>query len=101
MLLQDITFEDFNIQVGWSRSNYLTQLLTLKSTVQMTYQNPSFCAADVAATVELQYYDLKLASGHVSHFRIFSSSTALAESISPILKFGWHLNSFSIAYRPY
>lgn len=66
--VQSILFENFNVQAGMDASGVPTDMLTLNSTVKIFYRNPAtFFGVHVTSTpLELHYFDLKVASGHVS-----------------------------------
>lgn len=65
-------FEHFNVQAGIDGTGVQTDMLTLNSTVKIFYRNPAtFFGVHVTATpIELYYYKLKIASGHVSFSHI-------------------------------
>ncbi len=65
---QNIVFENFYIQAGSDDSGVPTDMLSLNSTVKILYRNPAtFFGVHVTATpIQLQYYQLQLASGRVS-----------------------------------
>nr|GLL23569.1 uncharacterized protein LOC109161324 [Ipomoea trifida] len=63
-------FEHFNVQAGIDGTGVQTDMLTLNSTVKIFYRNPAtFFGVHVTATpIELYYYKLKIASGHMKKF---------------------------------
>lgn len=63
-------FEKFNIQAGMDNTGVPTDMLSLNSTVKISYRNPAtFFGVHVSSTpLELYYYQLKVASGRVSSF---------------------------------
>ncbi|RRT33541.1 hypothetical protein B296_00038532, partial [Ensete ventricosum] len=68
--MNSITFEDFYVQAGTDSSLVPTDLLTLNSTVKLTYRNAgSFFGVHVTSTpVLLDYYQLAIASGSIDYF---------------------------------
>lgn len=71
--VQNILFENFNVQAGMDASGVPTDMLTLNSTVRIFYRNPAtFFGVHVTSTpIHLHYLDLKVASGHVSFLFLF------------------------------
>lgn len=67
-VVQSIVFDNFNVQSGMDATGVPTDMLTLNSTVRIFYRNPAtFFGVHVTVTpLEIHYYQLKLASGHVS-----------------------------------
>lgn len=65
--MQNIVFENFNVQAGSDQTGVPTDMLSLNSTVRIHYRNPAtFFAVHVTSTpLELHYYQLKIASGQV------------------------------------
>lgn len=72
--VQNILFENFYLQAGMDASGVPTDMLTLNSTVKIFYRNPAtFFGVHVTSTpLELHYFDLKVASGHVSFTHVSS-----------------------------
>ncbi|XP_047943862.1 uncharacterized protein LOC125190575 [Salvia hispanica] len=70
ILVKNILFENFYVQAGMDASGVPTDMLTLNSTVKIFYRNPAtFFGVHVTSTpLELHYFDLKLASGHMAKF---------------------------------
>ncbi|KAG8368031.1 hypothetical protein BUALT_Bualt15G0002900 [Buddleja alternifolia] len=70
IIVKSISFENFNVQAGMDATGVPTDMLTLKSTVEIFYRNPAtFFGVHVTSTpLELHYFDLKLASGHMKKF---------------------------------
>ncbi|OVA16025.1 Late embryogenesis abundant protein [Macleaya cordata] len=68
--MKSIVFESFNIQAGMDHSGVPTDMLSLNSTVKFKYRNPAtFFGVHVSSTpVELHYYQLKVAFGHMKEF---------------------------------
>ena len=91
---QNLVFENFYIQAGMDQTGVPTDMLTLNSTIKIFFRNPAtFFGVHVSSTpLELHYYQLKLASGHVSSFPILS----IFMQISFFFFFLPHTNSFSI-----
>uniref|UniRef100_A0A2N9HJF9 Late embryogenesis abundant protein LEA-2 subgroup domain-containing protein n=1 Tax=Fagus sylvatica TaxID=28930 RepID=A0A2N9HJF9_FAGSY len=67
VFVKNIVFENFYIQAGSDNSGVSTDMLSLNSTVKILYRNPAtFFGVHVTATpIQLQYYQLQLASGQV------------------------------------
>ncbi|KAL2254923.1 uncharacterized protein LOC105169831 [Sesamum indicum] len=70
IVMKSISFENFNVQAGMDATGVPTDMLTLNSTVKIFYRNPStFFGVHVTSTpLELHYFDLKVASGHMRKF---------------------------------
>ncbi|KAM1453969.1 hypothetical protein FF1_003559 [Malus domestica] len=70
VIVKNIVFESFNIQAGSDRTGVSTELLSLNSTVRISYRNPAtFFGVHVTSTpLELHYYQLKVASGQIENF---------------------------------
>ncbi|XP_059647417.1 NDR1/HIN1-like protein 1 [Cornus florida] len=70
IFVKNTVFETFNIQAGMDGTGVQTDMLTLNSTVKIFFRNPAtFFGVHVTATpLELHYYQLKVASGHVKKF---------------------------------
>ncbi|XP_019165209.1 PREDICTED: uncharacterized protein LOC109161324 [Ipomoea nil] len=70
IFVKSMKFEQFNIQAGIDGTGVQTDMLTLNSTVKIFYRNPAtFFGVHVTATpLELYYYKLKIASGHMKNF---------------------------------
>jgi len=69
--LQSITFEQFRIQAGSDSSGVATDMISVNSTVKMTYRNKgTFFGVRVTSTpLDLSYSEITIASGNVSQFR--------------------------------
>ncbi|KAF8410338.1 hypothetical protein HHK36_002865 [Tetracentron sinense] len=65
--VKNIVFENFNIQAGMDHSGVPTDMLSLNSTVKILFRNPAtFFGVHVSSTpLDLYYYQLKVASGHM------------------------------------
>ncbi|CAH1414346.1 unnamed protein product [Lactuca virosa] len=70
IFVKSIVFDNFNVQSGMDATGVPTDMLTLNSTVRIFYRNPAtFFGVHVTVTpLEIHYYQLKLASGHVKKF---------------------------------
>lgn len=70
VFVKNIVFENFYIQAGSDNSGVSTDMLSLNSTVKILYRNPAtFFGVHVTATpIQLQYYQLQLASGRMKKF---------------------------------
>ncbi|PIN25722.1 hypothetical protein CDL12_01516 [Handroanthus impetiginosus] len=70
IIVKSIFFENFNVQAGMDATGVPTDMLTLNSTVRIYYRNPAtFFGVHVTSTpLELHYFDLKVASGHIKKF---------------------------------
>ncbi|XP_050261831.1 uncharacterized protein LOC126706426 [Quercus robur] len=70
VFVKNIVFENFYIQAGSDHSGVPTDMLSLNSTVKILYRNPAtFFGVHVTATpLQLQYYQLQLASGQMKKF---------------------------------
>lgn len=70
IIVKNIVFEKFNIQAGMDNTGVPTDMLSLNSTVKISYRNPAtFFGVHVSSTpLELYYYQLKVASGRVKKF---------------------------------
>ncbi|XP_010266959.1 PREDICTED: uncharacterized protein LOC104604355 [Nelumbo nucifera] len=68
--IKNIAFERFNIQAGMDDSGVPTDMLSLNSTVKIWFRNPAtFFGVHVSSTpLDLYYYQLKIASGHMNKF---------------------------------
>lgn len=79
-ILQNIAFQNFNVQAGMDGTGVPTDMLTLNSTVKILYRNPAtfFGVHVTSKPLEFHYYDLKLASGYVS-LLYFNSNTILLD----------------------
>ena len=69
-------FENFHYQAGNDQSGVPTDMLSLNSTVKISYRNPAtFYAVHVTSTPwELYHFQLKIASGQVKLKPLFSPS---------------------------
>jgi hypothetical protein len=69
--LQSITFEQFRIQAGSDSTGVATDMISVNSTVKMTYRNKgTFFGVRVTSTpLDLSYSEITIASGNVSQFR--------------------------------
>lgn len=63
-----MVFDNLNVQSGMDATGVTTDMLTLNTTVEVFYRNPAtFFGVHVTVTpIEIYYFQLKLASGHVS-----------------------------------
>ncbi|KAL6546151.1 hypothetical protein OROGR_010025 [Orobanche gracilis] len=70
IIVKSISFENFKIQAGMDATGVPTDMLTLNSTVRIFYRNPAtFFGVHVTSTpLELHYFGLKVASGHMKSF---------------------------------
>ncbi|KAK9287480.1 hypothetical protein L1049_015901 [Liquidambar formosana] len=70
IFVKNIVFRNFNIQAGMDSTGVPTDMLSLNSTVRISYRNPAtFFGVHVSSTpLELYYYQLKVASGHMKEF---------------------------------
>ncbi|WOL11173.1 hypothetical protein Cni_G19935 [Canna indica] len=68
--MNSITIESFNVQAGTDSSLVPTDLLTMNSTLKMTYRNTgNFFGVHVTATpVLLNFYQLTIARGNMDYF---------------------------------
>lgn len=66
--VQSIVFESFNIQAGMDGTGVPTKMLSLNSTVRISFRNPAtFFGVHVSSTpITLYYYQLEIAQGNVS-----------------------------------
>lgn len=62
-----MVFEKFNVQAGSDPGGVATDLMSLNSTVRITYKNPAtFFGVHVSSTpFQLHYFQLQIASGQV------------------------------------
>ncbi|KAL6514170.1 hypothetical protein OROHE_019157 [Orobanche hederae] len=70
IIVKSISFENFKIQAGIDATGVPTDMLTLSSTVRIFYRNPAtFFGVHVTSTpLDLHYFGLKVASGHIKSF---------------------------------
>ncbi|URD88806.1 Nicotinate phosphoribosyltransferase (NAPRTase) family [Musa troglodytarum] len=70
IIMKSITFDNFIIQAGTDASLVPTDMATLNSTLKFTYRNTgSFFGVHVTSTpIDLNYYQLTLASGNMNNF---------------------------------
>ncbi|RWR90634.1 Late embryogenesis abundant protein [Cinnamomum micranthum f. kanehirae] len=68
--MQSIVFESLNIQAGMDGTGVPTKMLSLNSTVRISFRNTAtFFGVHVSSTpITLYYYDLKVASGNMKQF---------------------------------
>ncbi|XP_076938510.1 uncharacterized protein LOC143606721 [Bidens hawaiensis] len=68
--VKSMMFDNFNVQSGMDATGVPTDMLTLNTTVKIFYRNPAtFFGVHVTVTpIQIYYYQLKLASGHVKKF---------------------------------
>ncbi|KAI4342210.1 hypothetical protein MLD38_026860 [Melastoma candidum] len=68
--VKSIVFEDFYLQAGNDETGVPTDMLSLNSTVRISYRNPAtFFGVHVTATpLRLHYYQLEVASGQMKKF---------------------------------
>ncbi|XP_022989441.1 uncharacterized protein LOC111792484 [Cucurbita pepo subsp. pepo] len=70
ILVQSMVFEKFNVQAGSDPGGVATDLMSLNSTVRITYKNPAtFFGVHVSSTpFQLHYFQLQIASGQMEEF---------------------------------
>ncbi|CAL9201295.1 unnamed protein product [Musa hybrid cultivar] len=70
IIMKSITFDNFIIQAGTDASLVPTDMATLNSTLEFTYRNTGrFFGVHVTSTpIDLNYYQLTLASGNMNDF---------------------------------
>ncbi|XP_030523035.1 uncharacterized protein LOC115735780 [Rhodamnia argentea] len=70
IVVKNVVFESFNVQAGNDPSGVPTDMLTLNSTVRIVYRNPAtfFGVHVTSSPLDLHYFQLKLASGHMKKF---------------------------------
>ncbi|ONK58131.1 uncharacterized protein A4U43_C09F8530 [Asparagus officinalis] len=70
VVVQSITFENFNIQAGTDASLVPTDMATLNSTLRLRFRNTgSFFGVHVTSTpIDLTYTQLTLATGNINEF---------------------------------
>ncbi|OMO80011.1 Late embryogenesis abundant protein, LEA-14 [Corchorus capsularis] len=70
IFVKHIVFENFHYQAGNDQSGVPTDMLSLNSTVKISYRNPAtFYAVHVTSTPwELHHFQLKIASGQMKKF---------------------------------
>lgn len=70
IVVKSMVFENFNVQSGMDATGVPTDMLTLNSTIKIFYRNPAtfFGVHVTASPLEIHYFQLKLASGHVKKF---------------------------------
>ncbi|KAJ9704598.1 hypothetical protein PVL29_002925 [Vitis rotundifolia] len=70
IIVENVVFRSFNIQAGMDQTGVPTDMLSLNSTIRISYRNPAtFFGVHVSSTpVELYYYQLKVASGQMKEF---------------------------------
>ncbi|XVF45613.1 hypothetical protein PTKIN_Ptkin02bG0220700 [Pterospermum kingtungense] len=70
ILVKHIVFENFHYQAGNDQSGVPTDMLSLNSTVKISYRNPAtFYVVHVTSTPwELHHFQLKIASGQMEKF---------------------------------
>ncbi|GLT96857.1 hypothetical protein SLE2022_144520 [Rubroshorea leprosula] len=68
--VENMVFENFYVQAGSDQSGVPTDMLSLNSTVKISFTNPAtFFTVHVTATPwELSYFQLKVASGQMNKF---------------------------------
>ncbi|KAL4319278.1 hypothetical protein GQ457_18G018700 [Hibiscus cannabinus] len=74
--VKHIVFENFHYQAGTDESGMPTDMISLNSTVMISYRNPAtFYAVHVTSTPwELHYFQLKIASGQMKKFTLSRKS---------------------------
>ncbi|KAK6916785.1 Late embryogenesis abundant protein, LEA_2 subgroup [Dillenia turbinata] len=72
ILVQSIVFDKFNIQAGIDNTGVPTDMLSVTSTVRIYYKNTgTFFGVHVTSNpLELYYYQLRVASGHMDKFYV-------------------------------
>ncbi|KAI3714189.1 hypothetical protein L1987_72784 [Smallanthus sonchifolius] len=70
VFVKSMVFDNFNVQSGMDASGVPTDMLTLNTTVKIFYRNPAtFFGVHVTLTpIQIHYFQLKLATGHVKKF---------------------------------
>ncbi|KAK1324253.1 hypothetical protein QJS10_CPA01g00305 [Acorus calamus] len=70
IFMKSVVFENYNIHSGMDRTGVPTKMLSINSTVRMTFRNPAtFFGVHVTATpLDLYYYNLQIAGGHMGKF---------------------------------
>ncbi|KAI3441177.1 LEA_2 domain-containing protein [Psidium guajava] len=70
IVVKHVVFESFNVQAGNDPSGVPTDMLTLNSTVRIMYRNPAtfFGVHVTSSPLDLHYFQLKVASGHMKKF---------------------------------
>ncbi|KAI0489052.1 hypothetical protein KFK09_028893 [Dendrobium nobile] len=68
--IKSLVFERYNIQAGMDFTGVPTKMISINSTVKMRFKNPAtFFGVHVSSTpLQLYYYDLVIASGHMKEF---------------------------------
>ncbi|XP_058098421.1 uncharacterized protein LOC131243241 isoform X1 [Magnolia sinica] len=68
--VKSIVFERFNVQAGMDATGVPTKMLSLNSTVRISFRNPAtFFGVHVSSTpIILYYYQLEVASGYMKEF---------------------------------
>ncbi|KAJ6400022.1 hypothetical protein OIU84_015641 [Salix udensis] len=74
--MKSVTFEQFRIQAGSDSTGVATDMISVNSTVRMSYRNKgTFFGVHVTSTpLDLSYSEITLASGSVSQLESFFSS---------------------------
>ncbi|KAJ6874644.1 hypothetical protein NC652_034365 [Populus alba x Populus x berolinensis] len=70
ILLQSVTFEQFRIQAGSDSTGVATDMISVNSTVRMTYRNKgTFFGVHVTSTpMDLSYSEITLVPGSIKKF---------------------------------
>nr|XP_043608722.1 uncharacterized protein LOC122580511 [Erigeron canadensis] len=70
VFVKSMMFDNFNVQSGMDATGVPTDMLTLNTTVKVFYRNPAtfFGVHVTVSPIEIHYFQLKLASGHVRKF---------------------------------
>ncbi|KAJ0969805.1 hypothetical protein J5N97_022682 [Dioscorea zingiberensis] len=68
--IKSVVIENYNVQAGMDLTGVPTEMLSIKSTVRIAFRNPAtFFGVHVSSSpLELSYYGLKIASGHMAEF---------------------------------
>ncbi|KAM0938654.1 hypothetical protein DsansV1_C22g0170251 [Dioscorea sansibarensis] len=68
--IKSVVIESYKVQAGVDLTGVPTKMLSIKSTVKIAFRNPAtFFGVHVSSTpLELYYYDLKIATGHMEEF---------------------------------
>ncbi|KAH8488028.1 hypothetical protein H0E87_023919 [Populus deltoides] len=79
--MKSVTFEQFRIQAGSDSTGVATDMISVNSTVRMTYRNKgTFFGVHVTSTpLDLSYSEITLASGSVSQLKSCFSYTSSKE----------------------
>ncbi|XP_031504645.1 uncharacterized protein LOC116267184 [Nymphaea colorata] len=81
--VKSMTFWRFNVQAGMDTSGVATQMLTINSTLKLSFTNRAtfFGCHFTSSPLRLQYMDLRLASGDIEEFYQPRKSTRLISTV--------------------